>query len=586
MSLRAYQAREIQGLMPAVEPTQSDEIFALRGQNYVFDSKGPRAAFGDRFLSHNPFLSPQGMSGVRVKLREGDKCFYFSRHGIYDWNEGTRDFRMLYRFTPLLYDLTAWSTAYVNGYVFMNHPSIGILAYEVASEYVVPAAAAGVGVPSKVQYIAANKSRLIAVTEDAYHYSSQGDGFDFNPRLGFAGFQLIKDLVPGSPLGVVSFPYGCLTWTTGGLVRSEFRGDAAVYKHDAVDTQFRPINSHCIAKVNKDASVILDERGLFVTEGGPVQPYDDAFNEFLIGYLRENDLSLGDYARLVWDETHQHLYVSLGTDQYNSIFDMAFVYYPAIRKWGQMNHPHHAVVPVEIPSGVREISSAGIIDDTGRLRYFEPVYSRQARVEDGGEYDSLDYVRSSLQFPTFYTHDSEVTAVSSRKPLHTQGIVNTVAGYVTAGGITPQNGPLVGLDSSIKLGFFRASTGMAADELSELTQLTLRSRVRDPGGPASTRDDPENRKAQDYDPLQVLSLIPELDPMKHEVHGIRVAGSIDGTDEFTYTVPHLARVTDNARFYSFSTVGIWHSIELYAINPGESFAPVSIVITATPAGTL
>lgn len=586
MTQRAYQTREIQGLMPAVEPTQTDEIFVLRGENYVFDSKGPKSAFGDRFMSHQPFLSPEGMSAVRVKLRGGDKCFYFSRHGIYDWQEGTRDFRLLYRFTPLLYDLTAWSVAYVNGYVFMNHPSVGILAYEVDSEYVVPAASVGAGVPSSVLYIAANQSRLIAVTEDAFHYSAQGDGFDFAPRLGFAGFQLIKDLVPGSPLGVVSFPYGCLTWTTGGLIRSEFRGDAAVYAHDAIDTQFRPINSHCIAKVNKDASVILDERGLFTSEGGAVTPYDEAFNEFFIGFVRENSLALGDYARLEWDETHQHLYVSLGTDQYESIFDIAFVYYPAVRKWGQMNHKHHAIVPIEIPTGAREISTAGIIDDTGRVRMFTPVYSRQAPISARGDYDSLDYVRSQLQPPTFYTHDSEVTAVSSRKPLHSQSIVNSVAGYVSPGGVTPQTGPLIGLGSSVKLGFFRAATGMAHDELSELHGLTLRSRVRDPGGPDSSRDDPENRSAEDYDPFNVASQIPKFDPMHHEVHGIRVAGSIDGTDEFTYAVPHLARLSSNARFYSFTTLGIWHSIELYAVNAGEAFAPTAIVITATPAGTL
>ena len=65
-----FAIRDVKGLTPAIEPTVSDEIFALEGRNYVFDSRGVRSPFGDRLLSVVPLPVPAHVQAIRLRLNE------------------------------------------------------------------------------------------------------------------------------------------------------------------------------------------------------------------------------------------------------------------------------------------------------------------------------------------------------------------------------------------------------------------------------------------------------------------------------------------------------------------------------------
>src|SRR3546814_8565566 len=60
---------------------------------------------------------------------------------------------------------------------------------------------------------------------------------------------------------------GVLTWTTGGLMRSEFTCDQETYRHRDINTEYRPGNSFCVLQTDKNTSMILDERGIYRSQG-------------------------------------------------------------------------------------------------------------------------------------------------------------------------------------------------------------------------------------------------------------------------------------------------------------------------------
>src|SRR3546814_9519542 len=77
---------------------------------------------------------------------------------------------------------------------------------------------------------------------------------NFPPALGEAGAQVISARVAGFPIMVSNYAGGVLTWTTGGLMRSEFTGDQETYRHRDINTEYRPVNSFCVLQTDKNTS--------------------------------------------------------------------------------------------------------------------------------------------------------------------------------------------------------------------------------------------------------------------------------------------------------------------------------------------
>lgn len=585
MGTQSYKNDQILGLTPAVDARKSDKLFALRGRNYIFDSNGPKSAFGNRFLTPFPLGMPAHTQGVRLRLRDGDRSFTMTGDAILEWREDWGGWRVLYPTPDTTVSPYRWSFGYLNDKMFFCHPRTGIIVYDLIQDICYPIGGIN-GAPTEAIGIAINNGRLIAFDDVFWYWTAQSDGEDFVPRLGGAGFQKISDRVPGYPMAVTSYARGVLTWTTGGVMRSEFTGDASVFRHRSLNTEYRPINSFCTCKVDDDTVIILDERGLYQSKGEAPTPYAPMFNEFLIDYLQRLDLNVGQNVRVEWDDIKKLMYVSTSLSFANPIYESAFVYYPPLDKWGQFNESHYGIVPLKIDDTTRADDYFGFVDVEGRVRYLDAVGSRQIMPSD----TTIDLYYPAIQKPPEAPEGTAGTILSSSMVINT---INSIlytqwADFYPRDGLTPLPPVLTGLDAMIQLGLLRFEVGEVDinDRMSEITQLML--------GNVLSGD--ELVTGVDYmlippgsDEDYLIGLGTEdfgLEEINYVNHQLRVLSSIDGTSDFNITTPELIQFTKGARYFSLSAVGLWHILELSAVSIGEAFHTKALELTVVDAGRL
>lgn len=576
--------RDIQGLTPAVDPTTSDKAFALSGKNFVFDSLGPRSIFGDRLLLPQPRSKPQHTQGMRVKFRTGDRCFTIDGHGIWEWSERIGGWVSIYPTQDTSRSPYRWTHGFLTNKFFFCHPTAGILVYDEDSGLCLPHSSVGTATPEEVLAIFVNNGRLCAVGPQFFSWSAASNGLDFEPKLGGGGFQLISDRVPGNPIMLTGYAGGCLTWTTGGVMLSQFTGDRAVYRHRALNTEYRPVNSFCTVRLDDDTSVILDERGLFQAKGESISPFTPLFNEFLLDYLQKNNLKIGQNVRLEWDELQRLLYLSLSLSYSNPIYEIAFVFYPPLDKWGQFNIPHYGIFPLIISGSQREDDYYGFADAQGCVRYWLRTPSR--------ELDSRDSVLSGnnlyypvVQRPASYVADDmgvTLASVGKANTFSRSGMTQR-AGYYAPGIKTPVTAQLMGLDSKLTIGMMRPNGPIAPDQMSELISVQIRS----------VRSGPENPLTVDYNlgsstiDRNVVVGAEDFGEIRNFVsYKLRMIGSVDAITEFSSTDPELVSFVEGAAYYSCSSLGIWHMMEITAAEVGDSFHLKTVEFSAIDAGRM
>jgi hypothetical protein len=292
-----FTANDILGLTPGIDLRNSEKIFALGGKNFAFTSLGPKSMFGNRFLTSTALESPEHIQGARIRLRSGDRVFIFPGDAILEWDEENQVWITHYATPSTNVSPYRWTYGYLNGKIYFCHPVTGILVLDIETNIVT--AHDGPGVPTTPLAIVVSNGRLVALDDTFLFWSWQSDGMNFTPALGEAGFQKVNDRVAGFPIMVNTYGQGVITWTTGGMMRSEFTGDQEVFRHRNLNTEFRPINSFCTLQMDDNTCVILDERGLFKSSGDAPSPLAPMFNEFLINYFRENDLTIAEPATRV-----------------------------------------------------------------------------------------------------------------------------------------------------------------------------------------------------------------------------------------------------------------------------------------------
>lgn len=526
MPSQSWKALDIGGLTPALDLRRAQGVYALSGQNYVFDSQGPKSAFGNRLLSTDQITGPNHFQGVRFKLQAGDRVFQFSATEILEWNESSGDYISLYSFTNTDSEPHRWTHAYLNGKLYFCHPTPGIIVLDLNTSSIGPLT--GPGVPTEAKAICEDNGRLIAIDAVAMYWSTQADGSDFAPQLGGAGFQVIGERVSGSGIMVSSFSKGVLTWTSGGVMCSTFTGDSEVYRHRAINTEYRPINSFCVAQMNENTVMILDERGLFESNGASPTAKTPLFNEFLLNYLQKNNLSVGQNVRIEWDELRRFLYVMVSTSFASPIYEKAFVLYPPLDKWGSFDEPHYGIVPVRIQTGQRADDYYGFLGTDRRVRIWMDVGSR---------------------------HDS--------------------------------SGSLIPLDALLRVGLIRLEGLQESnDQLVSVNQVMIGNVIS--GDPDVLAEDYDLIPAGHNEDYNTASGAEDLgfEKVNYINHKIRVIGTIDGTRAFDVATPKLTLFTMAARYYSLECSGVWHILELSADAVGESFHCRAFELTAVYAGKL
>ncbi len=574
---------DIKGLTPAIEPVSSRETFALAGRNYIFDSLGPKSAFGNRLLLPHTLGRPEHVQGFRLRLVLGDRVFCMAGDAIMEWDESLGGWRIRYMTPDTTVAPYRWTMGYLNGVVYFCHPRTGILEYDLATD--VLKKTTGPGVPLNAIAIAVNSGRLIAVTPDFFHWSAASNGRNWNPQLGGPGFQKISERVSGDVIMVTPYSRGCLTWCTGGVMRSEFTGDVEVYRHRPVNTDFRPINSFCTMQVDEDTVVVLDRRGLYQSQGDSPKPYTPVFNEFLIEYIKRYKLYEGQNIRLEWDELARLVYVSVSLSFENPIYEKAFVLYPPLDKWGQFSDSHYGIIPSIIRSGERKDDYFGYVGSDARFRLWSYRPSRDTLPSDGDL--NLGYPVTQKQAQADLQNPGTVMPSSFKFYGWDESETNRAAGYYQPGGETPMTLPVTGLDSWLNVGLIRLQPDLAHDELSQLVSIKV-----------------SNTISSEVDvPLEDYNLVPPgvddedwnvvgdtedfgLNPLTYVNHGLEIISTNDGSSEFLRVTPQMSRFNRSARYYTCEIAGIWHIIRVSAATAGENFHVRSLELTAVRAGRL
>jgi len=590
MATQKFAAQEIRGYTPAIEATVTDTIFALSGRNYLFDSRGPISAFGNRFLAPVGFIHPQYIQGQRLHFKDGDLTLTLAVDGIYRWLEDAGGWILLYQTEDTTGLPYRWTTAYLEGYIYLCHPMAGILVFDPKSGTIVPLDRVGVVPPTSPIAIAVNNGRLCVIDPIFFSWSMPADGLDFTPALGGGGFQQISDRVGGVPTMITSYAGATLTWTTGGVMRSEFTGDAAVFRHRSLSTDVRPANSFCVVGIANDTSLILDERGLFSTQGDSPQPLDPVFNQFVRTYIRDNDLKTENRLRIEFDELQRKLYVSMSLAYASQGYDKCFVLDPDLQKWGEFSEFHYGILPIRIDLSRRLGDYFGYCDSDGRIRAWvatptvERVPGMDAYNDSNLFYPVVEKMPMPIEPYTGIIMPTTIKAYGFDPSILYEGFAR--AGYYPEGYGSPSLTAVDGLDAAVTFGLFRPTGPGASDEASEVLGVTIRSWPSQPAD-VFVEDYELEDGSEDFE----SSPNPDVDYGDGVIpsatsHKLTVHSSLDGVSDFMAVDPVMVQFAQNARYYSCSSVGMWHSIEVSATEPGESFHIVGGELTAASAGRI
>lgn len=623
MAQQKFSGGDIQGWSPAVDPTQSDKVFVIDGTNFSFDSSGPQSNFGDRLLLPHPRRLPNYMQGVRLyqrkqNLQNSNRCFHIDGDGIWEWDEKVGGYQLIYNTPDTTMIPHRWTSGFLAGIMYFCHPRVGILCYDLAQGICIPHTLVGTATPANALAITVNNGRLCVLDPLLFSWSNPSDGLDFTPALGGGGFQVLTDRVSGDPITLTSYTAGCLTWTTSGVMRSEFTGDASVFRHRSLNTDYKPANSFCTARVDDDNIIILDERGLFQSKGGAstvygpqFTPYSPLFNEFLIDYIGKNKLNQGNQLRLEWDEIRRFLYVSVMLNPGSNTYDTAFCYYANIDKWGKFTGKHKGIIPFQINDSLRQGNYQGFVGQAGFVRYWQESPNREqnfieAKVQLGSRSLYYPVIQHPMQFgaedigqvmgsaakASGFSRSAQKTVNGILLPPRA-GFYSTYVMDTTTPGTfpsfsntwVPAAAQLKGLSASITLGLFRPLGPQSVDELSEVINVLIRSLVAQDPAVTGYFDRETESGTDDY---QSESGVNDYDPAQPDSYGFQltVTSTLDGVTTFLTQSADLTVFTPGASYYSCSVNGLWHYLTITANNVGESFHITILEITAVSAGRM
>lgn len=346
---------EIQSWTPAVDPRAVDNgsLFALSGKNYYFDAKGPRSGFGSATLDGG---SIENTIGNIQSIEQESRAITFTSNAAYDrrWSHidslstlpSSQYWFKLADFDPEPESDTGkycWTGAYVGSGQYVCHQFQGLL--QVLGDSLIPFQSA-VEIENPLAITEAN-GRLIILNKYQVAYSNAFDAEDLTPALGGAGFQVVNELVPGTPQMVTSFQGGFLVWTTQGVMIAEYVGGEVVYKFDRIVTDQILLNTSAWCQVSSGVTLVMTEQGVFRSDPtSGVTPVSAVFNEYLRSVFEEIQTPV---VRMTYIREFDHLYVQILDGTPN--FTRTYVLTVGLDKWGTFSEPHKGICRFSGESG-------------------------------------------------------------------------------------------------------------------------------------------------------------------------------------------------------------------------------------------
>lgn len=383
-----FAGQQIESWNPGIDvrSIEAGRLFVLGGKNYLFDSKGPKSGFGSRLVRGGAVGANEDIQSVDV----GKHTLLMSSGGIWrqeyaipsvrDVFEPTTFWRKLLEFEDnnstgkTAFSSHRWTGAFVNGVSFIGSPMHGL--YKIRKDRAVLHTAAGV--PARPIAIAEIAGRLIVVNRGIFAFSGPGDGNDFVPDIGGAGYIELRQFMSGVPIGITVFPQGCIVWSSTSAMIAEYIGGDAVFRFDTFKTKLYPVSPMSITHDANGRSFMMTRHGLAIVEGAQIQdPVSIGFNQMIRGYLNE---SWDTKIRLDYINEDDMLYVQL-TDSV-PFYNQTFALNVGIEKWGVFNEEHLGICRFGSQRG-----ATGYADINGFVHKWTDTADKQTSV---GRYVGLD----------------------------------------------------------------------------------------------------------------------------------------------------------------------------------------------------
>jgi hypothetical protein len=578
-------AKQIKGLIPAVDPRAIEQPFVVRGQNFLVDLKGIRSYFFNEILSYQKL---NDLNLARAFDCSGNTILMMNGYSL-KYDAGTNSYRLQYTFTDDG-SIYPWSMAKVgNFYYFAKKGVAGIVKYDPATEtwtFIT------VNLPSGVCAVSRSTGRLVALGTNFVAWSSQDNGDDFAPStVTGAGFQGLS-IVNGTGITVKEVTDGFITFTSAGTIKSEFTNGPNPFRHYPFDRQIVPINAFCVVDTENFTHVVMDRKGLFSSSGQAYRPFEPMMGEYFAHELMPTlNLELDTAFRLFNIDNKKLLFVSIGSPNFPDRCAQSYVFYTPRGEWALFVSDHYQILDLSETLSATISSGFGYTAPDQYIRYFNEGVVQEDAPEISRQDLSLyiDYSETQGSFS-----DGGVWQARSGMEITTEdpGEVNQGTGlypkYFDITGAQRYSFTPVTLNSFIEIGMFRFEQGQYDDEIGLVTDVALG--VDQQTGIMAVEDwlnDPTNI-VEDYN----TSTNPDDDwgsgvPVVSD-YQVSIYGTNDGINIFDENeqVLDLKDDTQATRYYTCYVNGLYHIVRIEHISPNQMYYLKNLEVTGTMAGRL
>lgn len=604
---------EIESWTPAIDgrAVENGSLFVLGGKNYFFDVKGPMSGFGSLILPGG--IIDDGLHPIQ-SLDLGDRTILCTHDGIYDrrWSMIDEDSiepaeQYWFKIGSLDPDVESnigrfkWTSAYVGFGAYICHPSHGI--YQVLGDSIVKFHPDGL-IDTPLAIAEAN-GRLIIQGRFQTQWSNAFDPDDLAPELGGSGFQTTAELVPGTPLTIVSFEGGFVVYTSGGILLFEYVGGDIVFRPDRVQSQQTLVNPNSTCETADGENVILTRQGLYLSSASKgMSELSPKFNAFLLKYLEDRvDLTI----RLDYILERDHLYVQVmdGT----AVFVHTWILTLRLDKWGEFNESHRGIVKFE-----NDRNSYGWVDYDGYAHEF--IDSPYVETADGTlrgleSFIELGYIRpSSGAENADVAFEIQEVSIAARKT-QTSDVIVVEEDWTTPGSFNSYNIGFYRFDQdwngfgvdAYDINFNDSAPGedwnlMETQDDDDWNQTVAGQRdydwndfgYADVDWNATPPDGVDTSYIEDWGRIGDMPDAVEEDWNWEQAffnqvnYDLKIRGNFDGHTEMKTVYPKLAMAHPERDLWTGFSYGYEHVIVLEANQPWEKFHVTALGITVHLAG--
>lgn len=363
MANSLIQVRGIKGLVPALEPKEMQQPFVVDGRNFAMDFEGPYSAFSHMVSSYTPLDSPELVQTLQVE----SETYICTSSGIYGYDVVNMSYYPKYLF-PAVSTKYPWSMAQVGGFYYFCRRDVGVIQHDYTNRKWVVVSSPYL--PNNPAYITNSYGRLIVLGDNAVVWSSLDNGLDFVTSLETgAGYQGLS-IVRGTPLGIREIANGFLTFTSQGIMISEFIGTAAVFQHRKLTTTDQLLNPFCLVTTSELTHVFLTRQGFRVTDGKVPDVFEPLFNQFLFRKVFPNFEILNQTMfRMFYSQERQSFFLSIASSAYPTKYSKAYVFNTTRQEWGSFDENHYGIGEFYFGSGPYAGYNLGYIDFDGFSHY-------------------------------------------------------------------------------------------------------------------------------------------------------------------------------------------------------------------------